>query len=959
LKKKTKPANLAGAQPALLDSLRDLLMICETSGKLVYVNNTACRALGYARQELLAKNIKQIVAPQYSALLAGRIRRLRKEGELLTTTAYRKRRGGTLTAEARYNVSAIGGRPCVICLARPMPGERNVSAELGEVRERYRRLVEGLKGEYFFYQHGADGVFTYLSPSVRNVLGYGPEDFLKHYTRYLTDDPANREVVRHTARSLKGVQQPPYRLQVFHKNGSRRWLEVLEMPVKDAHGRTAMVEGIAHDITERVKAHDELEKYRAGLEDLVGEQTAELKAVFDRIPVLMVLLDEALNVIRTNARPGSGRLIGDVLKCANAGGGNCGRGRRCADCQIRKAIVGTLRTGRPVSRAEARLLAADGRKTFFLLSTAIIRTASGKQLLLCLDDITRMKEAEESLRKSEEFRRLILSSVGDGIIGVDIRGRILFMNESAQTMLGWTLEELAGKNLHSVIHYARPDGSAYPLSECPMYASYTGEKESVVQDEMLWRRDGKGFYVRYSSRPMYNKGEVSGAVITFNDVTLKRRAEMELLANKERLQVQNDALTELGRGPSARPGGADAAFLEAAETAAPAVDADRVSVWLFSEDRAALVCRACWDRASRTPSSGLRLERAAYPAYFRRLERERYLVVDDARSDFRVSEFRETFIKPGNIGSVLEIVINNGGKAAGVIRAERSGPPRPWQLDERNMLAAVADFAALALASSEKAKLEEMKDFLTHTIVHDLKNPLASIIAAGEMLEEGAMRRLSAAQREMLVILNAQAQEMKRLVSNILDINRIEEGKLPVKAESFRPEKLLREAADSLRIAAAHDKKKIKVRLSGTPGPVRGDYELLLRVMENLIVNALKFSPDGAEVDVGARPAPAGGVEFYVKDSGPGIPAGQHARIFEKFVQLDDPAAKKWGGRAWGWRSANWWSRRMAAASGWNPRPASAAFSFFQCRRPPRPERSWYNRYVGDTELCAADILKH
>ncbi len=775
-------------------------------------------------------------------------------------------------------------------------GKERAAEEKAE--ERYRRLVEGLKGEYFFYQHDNKGVFTYVSPSVKNILGYAPGSFLKHFSEYLTDNPANREAVKYTKCSLRGEPQEPYRLETFHANGGRRWLEVFEVPVKGPDGRVRFVEGIAHDVTAQVKTAKELESYRAGLEALVAERTAELKTVFDRTPVQIMLLDSAYRVIRSNSASRRGTLTGEVLRCVNARGVNCGRGKACRNCQVRGAVTATMRTGRPVNRLEASLETAAGR-VYFLLSTALIKTKAEPQLLLCLDDITTQKAAEESLRKSEEFRRLILSSVGDGILGVDGAGRILFMNEAAQAALGWTLEELRGRNLHGIIHSKRPDGSHYPLAECPMYAAYTAEKERVVQDEMLWRRDGTGFYVRYSARPMYVKGEVSGAVITFSDMTERRRMEAELRATKERLSVHNAALAELGRGRAAAGRDPGEAFREAAETASSALEADRVGVWLFNEDHTLLSCAAMYERASHTHSSGPLLAAADYPAFFKLLERERVLVVDDAAADFRVRDLRETYIKPKKIASILSFAISSGHKVAGVISAERFRRAGAWSPDEQTLLGAVADFAALAIASAEREKLAGMKDFLTHTIVHDLKNPLASITVAGQLLEEGLDRRLKLEERDTLRVLNALAREMNGMIANILEINRMEDGRLPLKLEPQRPEKLLREAAASVRMAGEPEHKRIRVRGGSGLPELRCDRELLRRILENLLVNAIKFAPAGTEIEAGAAAAGTG-VEFYVKNRGAAIPAEYHGKIFEKFFQLDDPAPRKWGGKGLG-----------------------------------------------------------
>ncbi len=890
--------NTDGTEPCrVLDGLKDLFMVF-SGGRVVYANGAATRLLGWTREQLLAKKVTELVAPPYDRTFSMRVKRLKAEGELFTRTAYRRRIGGPVTLNARYNISSISGRPCVLCVAR-QASKQDSRLDPGASGERYRRLIDGLRSEYFFFQHQPGRFFAYVSPSVKDVLGYTPEYFRRSYRRTLTSNPVNKGVISFTRGSVRGTQPKPYLVEARHKDGSIRWLEVANVPVRDEFGKVVSVEGIARDVTARVKSRQELDEYRKGLERLVEERSGELEAVFDRTPVLLLLLDKDLNVVRTNSPSRQGGLIGEVLRCVNARSGSCGLGRHCGSCPVRRAVSTTLRTGRPVNRSEAVLETAAGRKLYFLLSSSLIRKGGDVRLLLCCDDITLQKEAEASLRKAEEQRRLILSAAGDGIIGVDNNGEIMFMNEAAQAMLGWTMEELKGRNLHNVIHYKRPDGSPYPLEECPMFGAYTEKREMAAHDEMFWRRDGSGFYVRYSARPMFAGAEVNGAVVTFSDISERRRIETELRVNKERLQVYNAALTELGHGRKTATTDVDAAFREAAETAASALEADRVSVWLFNEDRSALVCRTMYDRASRSHSRGMALAAADYPSYFRLLEGERILVVDDAMSDFRVREFRDTYIRPNGVASLLEATIFSGDKTAGAICAERAGAPRPWGLDEQSLLGAVADFAALALSSAERARLESMKDFLTHTIVHDLKNPLSSIICAGEMLS--AMKdKLPREQRDNLEILNAMAEEMRKMVSNILDINRIEEGKMPLRPDVFRPERLLKQAVESLKITVEHERKHIRLRASASAPAAYGDAGLLRRVLENLMANAIKFSPAGTDVEAGASASQGGGVEFYVRDHGPGIPEEYHERIFEKFVQLDDPSPRKWGGKGLG-----------------------------------------------------------
>lgn len=149
--------------------------------------------------------------------------------------------------------------------------------ELDEVT--YRHFVESLGEEYFFYRHGTDGVFSYVSPSVADVLGYAADEFLTHYASFFTDDPINREAAQHTELSMQGVKQPVYALEIRHKDGSRRRLEVLEVPVLDAEGGVRCIEGIAHDVTEGVQREAELREVLDKLAELNREKSQFLALV--------------------------------------------------------------------------------------------------------------------------------------------------------------------------------------------------------------------------------------------------------------------------------------------------------------------------------------------------------------------------------------------------------------------------------------------------------------------------------------------------------------------------------------------------------------------------------------------------------------------------------------------------------------------------------------------------------
>ncbi len=128
---------------------------------------------------------------------------------------------------------------------------------LKKSEEKYRSLVENIGSSFILYSHDTNGVFTYVSPSITTILGYTTDEFLFHFDTYLTDNPINKNVVRHTQLSIAGQQQPRYHVEVYAKNGEIHLLEVLESPVFGSDNKVVSVDGIAQDITDRTRIEKE------------------------------------------------------------------------------------------------------------------------------------------------------------------------------------------------------------------------------------------------------------------------------------------------------------------------------------------------------------------------------------------------------------------------------------------------------------------------------------------------------------------------------------------------------------------------------------------------------------------------------------------------------------------------------------------------------------------------------
>ena len=133
---------------------------------------------------------------------------------------------------------------------------------------------------------------------------------------------------------------------------------------------------------------------------------------------------------------------------------------------------------------------------------------------------------------------LLLESTGDGIFGIDMGGCCTFINRAAAAMLGFTVDQALGRNMHELIHHSHRTGGHYHEHECPIFRAFKQGLPCRVDTEVFWRADGRAFDVEYSSYPVIEGGAVQGAVITFLDITERRRAEALLKRAKDELETR-------------------------------------------------------------------------------------------------------------------------------------------------------------------------------------------------------------------------------------------------------------------------------------------------------------------------------------------------------------------------------------------------------------------------------------
>ncbi|MFC1576919.1 sensor histidine kinase [Candidatus Omnitrophota bacterium] len=190
-------------------------------------------------------------------------------------------------------------------------------------------------------------------------------------------------------------------------------------------------------------------------------------------------------------------------------------------------------------------------------------------------------------------------------------------------------------------------------------------------------------------------------------------------------------------------------------------------------------------------------------------------------------------------------------------------------------------------------ELEDLKDSLLHMIIHDLNNPIAAMSGYVELLKMQLSGNLSERQNKSLESALLASRQLKRMVENLLDVNKMEQGNIKLRYEDFSIEDAASGVVEQMTVIAERDNKTLSLEITEKLPEVSADKELIKRVIANLINNAIKFTPPKGSVHVKVlSDRDAGCVCVRVKDTGRGIPKDYLDKIFNKFVRVEAKEAK-------------------------------------------------------------------
>jgi hypothetical protein len=220
---------------------------------------------------------------------------------------------------------------------------------------------------------------------------------------------------------------------------------------------------------------------------------------------------------------------------------------------------------------------------------------------------------------------------------------------------------------------------------------------------------------------------------------------------------------------------------------------------------------------------------------------------------------------------------------------------------------------------SDRKHAERMKSEFVSTVSHELRTPLTSIGGSLGLLSAGAVGQLNDQAKRLVAIAHSNCERLIRLINDILDIEKIESGKMEFDLRRMQVTPLVQRTVAALRGFADQHEVTLTVTLPPWPQSIKGDPDRLEQLLTNLVSNAIKHSPKGGEVEIFSDHS-GGMVRIEVRDRGPGVPADFRGRIFGKFAMADASDSRVKGGTGLGLSIAREIARRHGAEVGFDDR---------------------------------------
>ncbi|HVO36951.1 MAG TPA: PAS domain S-box protein [Candidatus Acidoferrum sp.] len=508
----------------------DAIAMVDMKGIISYASPSVGKVLGYSQNEVIGKSFLEYFSPiglsGATQLFADLLQGKSLEGLQLELP---KKDGKIATVEINASPIMVDGEVAGIqAVFRDITERKTMEEALRKSEERFRQVAEN--AQEWIWETDSNGLYTYASPVIENILGYKPEEIVGRKHFYDLFPPEDREEFRKAALDTFTQKKAFHEFinRNLHKNGERVWLSTSGIPVLDKEGNLLGYRGADVDITERRRA-----------EEALRESEEKLRRTLESSPDAIILTD----------------LEGNVIDCNQAALDMYGFSKReevigkaglqfisARDYEKAMESMKTILEKGSARNIEYTLSSKDGKEFLADVSASVIRDASGepKYLVAITRDITQRKQMEEALKESEEKHRLLFENVNDVVFAYDPEFTVLSVSPSVEKTLGYKPKELVGKKFQE-LNLLTPASLETAVSNALHVLG--GERISPSIYEFV-KKDGTKGFGEITSSPLIREGKVIGVIAVARDITERKQMEAKLQHTTKRLQTLLETASE-------------------------------------------------------------------------------------------------------------------------------------------------------------------------------------------------------------------------------------------------------------------------------------------------------------------------------------------------------------------------------------------------------------------------------
>ena len=521
-----------------------------------------------------------------------------------------------------------------------------------------------------------------------------------------------------------------------------------------------------------------------------------------------------------------------------------------------------------------------------------------------IGDFIARRRTEQALRDSESRYRLVSETAQDAIFTMNEHGVVTFVNRAVERMFGYKPEDLIGRTLDVIIperlreahrrgvdRYLRTRRRNIPWNGVELPALHKDGHEVLCEISFgEWTDGGQTIFTGFA-RDITDRQ--SARTELQETLILEQQARLEAEAARAQLQRRADEESAFRHLASALTGAVEMTevLYEITNRATQVTRADGVYVERIVNSRTVEVVSSA---GRGTPPRGLRV---SFPGSLTdEILRGGQPVILAEMNEFGRSMAPYLADACGQCEVLVTPLVAENAPLGALVLLNSAASGRHFQDNDVVRARTLGDLTSLALRrvrlmeeereAKEKAEAAlRVRDETLGIVSHDLRNPLTKIALSADLLSDAAPGE----QRELIENIRSSARQMQRLIQDLLDVARLEAGRLSVNARLVETGPLMREVCDTHVPIAQQKHQHIECVVPENLPRICADRDRLLQVFGNLIGNAIKFTPEGGTVTVEATAVP-NAVQFVVSDTGPGIPEADLGKVFTPYWQAKKTA---------------------------------------------------------------------